>query len=130
MKVLIIGNGGREHAIAWKLKQSKLVTLLYCCPGNGGTAQIAENVPIDSKDIQAIFHSSPPVIDVFRSGMIAGGLRLGTPPEQPLAGGIITRRSFHVEEKVPRGRLAALGQCAVDLPARLTPAQTTSLQDM
>lgn len=54
MKVLIIGNGGREHAIAWKLNQSPLVTKLYCAPGNAGTAQIAENLTIDSDVIEDI----------------------------------------------------------------------------
>ena len=46
MKVLVIGSGGREHAIIWKLSQSKKVTKIYCAPGNGGISQIAECVPI------------------------------------------------------------------------------------
>ena len=41
MKVLIIGSGGREHALTWKLAQSPRVTKLYCAPGNAGTAQLA-----------------------------------------------------------------------------------------
>jgi phosphoribosylamine--glycine ligase len=44
MKVLIIGSGGREHSIAWKLRQSKKVTQIFCAPGNPGTANIAHNV--------------------------------------------------------------------------------------
>jgi phosphoribosylamine--glycine ligase len=48
MKVLVIGSGGREHAICWKLKQSKNLTALYCAPGNGGIAQVATCVPITS----------------------------------------------------------------------------------
>ncbi|MEM4257153.1 MAG: phosphoribosylamine--glycine ligase [Candidatus Diapherotrites archaeon] len=54
MKVLIIGSGGREHAICWKVKQSKKVDKIYCLPGNAGTAEIAENVPIKSEDINSI----------------------------------------------------------------------------
>ncbi|HLL19072.1 MAG TPA: phosphoribosylamine--glycine ligase N-terminal domain-containing protein, partial [Rubrivivax sp.] len=48
MKVLVIGGGGREHALAWKLAQSRRVQMVYVAPGNGGTAQDPrlENVPI------------------------------------------------------------------------------------
>ncbi len=54
MKVLVIGNGGREHAICWKLQQSPLVFKIYCCPGNAGTAEIAENITIDCDVIEEI----------------------------------------------------------------------------
>lgn len=54
MKVLVIGNGGREHALVWKLKQSPLVTELFCAPGNGGTAQIAQNVDIPVHEIEKL----------------------------------------------------------------------------
>lgn len=54
MKVLVIGSGGREHALCWKIKQSILVKQLFCAPGNGGTAQIAQNVPIKADDIKGI----------------------------------------------------------------------------
>jgi phosphoribosylamine--glycine ligase len=51
MKVLIVGNGGREHALAWKVRQSPLVTEVYCAPGNAGIADIADCVPIDASSI-------------------------------------------------------------------------------
>jgi phosphoribosylamine--glycine ligase len=51
MKVLIVGNGGREHALAWKIRQSPLVSELYCAPGNAGIAEVADCVPIDSSNI-------------------------------------------------------------------------------
>lgn len=54
MKVLIVGGGGREHAIADKLAQSPKVTELFCAPGNGGTAQIATNVAIGATDVDGI----------------------------------------------------------------------------
>ena len=50
MNILIIGNGGREHAMAWKVVQSPLCTRLFVAPGNPGTASIAENVPIGTED--------------------------------------------------------------------------------
>ena len=54
MKVLVIGNGGREHALLWKLKQSPLVTELFCAPGNGGTAESAQNVDIPAHEIEKL----------------------------------------------------------------------------
>lgn len=54
MKVLVVGGGGREHTICWKLKQSPKVTELFCAPGNGGIEKIAKCVPIKATDIEAI----------------------------------------------------------------------------
>ncbi|MBL4886550.1 MAG: phosphoribosylamine--glycine ligase [Planctomycetaceae bacterium] len=54
MKVLVIGQGGREHALVWKLSQSSVVTKIYCAPGNAGTASDAENVQISDDDIPAL----------------------------------------------------------------------------
>ena len=54
MKVLVVGGGGREHAICWKLAQSPKVTKLYCAPGNGGIAQVATCVPIKATDVDAM----------------------------------------------------------------------------
>ena len=51
MKILVVGNGGREHAIVWKLKQSPSVTQVFCAPGNAGTGLDATNVDIKSTDI-------------------------------------------------------------------------------
>jgi phosphoribosylamine---glycine ligase len=54
MKVLIIGQGGREHAIAWKLSQSPQVSQIYCAPGNPGTSEIAKNVAVAVDDIAGL----------------------------------------------------------------------------
>ncbi|MEM8649279.1 MAG: phosphoribosylamine--glycine ligase [Pseudomonadota bacterium] len=54
MKVLLLGSGGREHALAWKLSQSKLCSHLYCAPGNAGIAQNAECVALDISDHEAV----------------------------------------------------------------------------
>lgn len=51
MRVLVVGNGGREHALAWKVSQSSLVDKVFCAPGNGGTSEIAENINIESSKI-------------------------------------------------------------------------------
>src|SRR5688572_3300398 len=50
MKILVIGSGGREHALAWKLKQSPRVTQVFCAPGNGGIGQVATCVPLKISD--------------------------------------------------------------------------------
>jgi phosphoribosylamine--glycine ligase len=78
MNVLLIGSGGREHALAWKLAQSPLLDTLFITPGNPGTAQIGRNVPIDALNI-------PMVIEVAqreRIGLVVVG------PEAPLAAGL------------------------------------------
>src|SRR5437762_12330696 len=54
MKILVLGGGGREHALVWKLKQSPRVEKIWCAPGNGGIAADAECVPIDAGDVGAI----------------------------------------------------------------------------
>jgi len=58
MKVLVVGGGGREHALIWKLAQSPDVTKIYCAPGNGGIGEIAELVPIGAMDVDGIVNFS------------------------------------------------------------------------
>ncbi len=79
MKVLVIGGGGREHAIVWKLSQSSKVDKIYCAPGNGGTAEIAQNVPIPVHDQAALVQfAKEEGIDMTVVG-----------PEDPLLAGIV-----------------------------------------
>jgi phosphoribosylamine--glycine ligase len=54
MKVLVLGNGGREHALVWKLRQSARISQLYCAPGNGGIADDAECVAVDLQSLESI----------------------------------------------------------------------------
>jgi phosphoribosylamine--glycine ligase len=54
MKVLVVGGGGREHTMAWKLKQSPRVTKVYCAPGNAGIAKDAENINISAEDVEGL----------------------------------------------------------------------------
>jgi len=59
MKVLVIGSGGREHALVWKISQSKIVEKIYCAPGNPGTESLAENIPIKPLEFEklVVFYS-------------------------------------------------------------------------
>src|SRR5882724_4290518 len=54
MKILVVGGGGREHALAWKIRQSPLVRELYAAPGNGGIADVARCVPIPADDVAGL----------------------------------------------------------------------------
>src|SRR5829696_141676 len=78
MKVLIIGSGGREHALAWKLADSSRVTALYAMPGNPGIAQVADLVPGDPMNFAAVEKFSRQ----NQIGLVVVG------PEDPLAAGL------------------------------------------
>ena len=81
MRVLLVGNGGREHAIAWKLRQSPLVSELYIAPGNAGTAGLGRNVPIGATDVESLLRFAQ---DYGVEFSVVG-------PEAPLAAGIVDR---------------------------------------
>ena len=79
MKVLIIGSGGREHAIAWKVAQSPKVEKIYCAPGNGGISQVAECVPIGAMEFDKLAaFAKEKEIDLTIVGM-----------DDPLVGGVV-----------------------------------------
>ena len=54
MNVLVLGGGGREHALTWAIAKSPRIGELYVAPGNGGTATIAQNVPLNAEDADAV----------------------------------------------------------------------------
>jgi phosphoribosylamine--glycine ligase len=79
MKILVVGSGGREHALAWKIAQSPHAERIFCAPGNAGTAEIAENVAISAGDLNALVRfARENRIDLTVIG-----------PDDPLAAGIV-----------------------------------------
>ncbi|MBI3991498.1 MAG: phosphoribosylamine--glycine ligase [Candidatus Omnitrophica bacterium] len=79
MKILVIGSGGREHALVWKIAQSKLVNKIFCAPGNGGISKLAECIDITAQDIPALLEFvRKEKVDLTVVG-----------PEAPLASGIV-----------------------------------------
>ncbi len=79
MKVLVVGSGGREHTLVWKLAQSPLVKKIYCAPGNAGIGEIAENIEISPENIGGLVEFSREMsVDLTIVG-----------PEAPLVGGIV-----------------------------------------
>ena len=79
MKILVVGSGGREHVLVWKLSQSPLVAKIYCAPGNAGTAQDAENLNIPADDVMRLAKfAKENGIDLTVVG-----------PEAPLVAGIV-----------------------------------------
>src|SRR6266487_1582715 len=79
MKILVIGSGGREHALAWKLRQSPYAERIFCAPGNAGTAEIGENVAIPTCDLEALVRfAKENRVDLTVVG-----------PDDPLAAGIV-----------------------------------------
>ena len=89
MKVLVIGSGGREHALVWKLRQSPRVSAVYCAPGNGGIAEDAECIPADQKKLESLVA----VADQIKPDLTVVG------PELPLQMGVVdefSRRGWPV----------------------------------
>ncbi|MDW8224234.1 MAG: phosphoribosylamine--glycine ligase [Gemmatales bacterium] len=101
MKVLVVGKGGREHALCWKLRQSPRVQAVYCAPGNAGTAQEATNIEIEAHDIDRLVR--------FARQEGIGLTVVG--PEEPLASGIVD--AFEKE----RLRIVGPNKAAAELEA-------------
>jgi phosphoribosylamine--glycine ligase len=119
MKVLVVGSGGREHALAWKIAKSQRVKKLFCAPGNAGTMGIAENIAINDSDIQGLadFAAREPIdltvvgpelpltlgiVDEFEKK----GLRIFGPTKKAaeLEGSKIFAKQFMERHKIPTAR--------------------------
>lgn len=98
MKVLLVGSGGREHALAWSISASPLLTKLYCAPGNGGIESVAECVPIHAMDFDAlvafaaekqidlaVIGSDPPLVGGLHDRFEQAGIRATGPSKQAAA---------------------------------------------
>src|SRR2546423_15481395 len=81
MKVLVVGKGGREHALVWKLARSPRAERVYCAPGNAGTAEDGVNVPIEANNVDKLFQFAR------KEGI---GLTV-VGPEEPLTLGIVDK---------------------------------------
>ncbi len=83
MKIIVVGSGGREHALAWSLLQSSRVEQVFCCPGNGGTATLprCQNIPIQATDL----------VDITQLALDEQVALVVVGPEVPLAMGIVDR---------------------------------------
>ena len=91
MKVLVVGGGGREHTIVWKIAQSPKVDKIYCAPGNGGIAELAECIPVKATDIEGIVNvAKEKQVDLV---MVA--------PDDPLVMGLVDA----LEKEAEYGRL-------------------------
>jgi len=119
MKALVIGSGGREHALAWKISQSPQVEKLYCAPGNPGTMSLGENVPIADSDIAGLADfAAEKKIDLTLVGpelpltlgivdeFVGRGLGIFGPNKKAaeLEGSKIFAKQFMERHRIPTGR--------------------------
>ncbi|MEY2489940.1 MAG: phosphoribosylamine---glycine ligase [Verrucomicrobiota bacterium] len=126
MKILVVGSGGREHALAWKLQQSSRVDRIFCAPGNAGTADVGENVAIPANDLPALVHFAKEnkigltvigpddplaagIADLFE----AEGLRIFGPSKSAarLESSKIFAKDLMRKNKIPTARGAAFSKC-------------------
>ena len=119
MKILIVGSGGREHALAWKIGQSPRVTKVFCAPGNGGTRLVAENVAIPETEIAAladfavrekidltVVGPERPLTLGIADDFEARGLRIYGPSKKAavLEGSKVFAKEFLARHRIPTGR--------------------------
>jgi phosphoribosylamine--glycine ligase len=129
MKILVLGGGGREHALAWKLRQSPIVTKLWCAPGNGGIAQVAECLSAGAgrvtdladlavrlgTDLTVVGPEQPLVLGIADE-FARRGLRLVGPRQQAaqLEGSKIFAKQFLTRHEIPTARLYGMCDSAAE----------------
>ena len=116
MKVLVVGSGGREHTLVWKIAQSKKVEKIFCAPGNAGTAENAENVEIKADDIQGLKKFAKenkidltvvgpeiPLVDGIVDEFEASGLKIFGPAKKAamLEGSKVFSKEFMLKYGIP-----------------------------
>ncbi len=116
MKVLVVGSGGREHVLVWKIKQSNKVENIYCAPGNGGIADIAECVDIQATDISrlvafakdkridlTVVGPEAPLVEGIVDAFVAEGLRIFGPCKAAarLEGSKVFAKEFMSRHDIP-----------------------------
>ena len=134
MKLLVIGSGGREHALVWKLKQSRLVDKIWCAPGNGGISRDAECIPLDVGDVKAaadlaekiqadltvVGPELPLVLGIVDEFMKRGLKILGpTQKAAQLEGSKVFAKKFLERHKIPSASLYGVFNSPVDAYAEL-----------
>src|SRR5438552_16515006 len=106
MNILVVGSGGREHALAWKLGRSPDAERIFCAPGNAGSAENAENVSISAGDLKALVRfAKENRIDLTVVG-----------PDDPLAAGIVDLLAAEKMRSFGRTKSAARSDASKSLP--------------
>ncbi len=138
MKILVIGGGGREHALVWKLKQSKRAERIWCTPGNGGIVEEADCVPIDAGDVPALVafaeKAAPdltvvgaelPLVNGISDAFEQRGWPIVGPTKQAaqLEGSKIFTKEFLLRHNIPTARMYGAFDSAQDAYAALDSVQ-------
>jgi phosphoribosylamine---glycine ligase len=120
MKILVVGGGGREHALVWKLKPGRAVQKIWCAPGNGGIASDAECVAVDAGDVQALVafaeNNRPdltvvgpelPLVNGISDAFAAKGWKIVGPTKRAaqLEGSKIYAKEFLLRHKIPTAKM-------------------------
>ncbi len=122
MKILVVGSGGREHAIAWRLAQDAQRHELYCAPGNAGTASIATNVAVGAEDVEGVVRwaraNNPDLVVVgpeapLVKGLVDELLKIGIPTFGPIAAGARLEGSKRFAKEVMQAAGVPTGRAEV-----------------